>query len=822
MSWKITNLSVKGIKGVLDRSGDFDLGDGTSIAVYAPNGCGKSGYADAVEYLFSRDGAVEHLGQGGADSERGGKHAIPHVLAEEKGITPTVSVRLHNDNPPESFEVSRQVKTGRTDPMPTQLEIIVKAAPAHRILRQHDLRRFVVEMPPRDKYSELSRWLGVEHLEQVLAHLTTTKNELAKVDPDREFDERLKDIAQHTEKEVTTYDVALVLAWCSGKAKERLGGEQTVATLSDLDRAVEMMRARRNELVLISGASSERLRAKQQLEECSRQLVAQDGPVASCEKALAAALEAEQRVAQVTARAKESLFQQLWEASKRALEARQIAECPVCLTEWSNTKARSQRDALLYVTQGLERLKEVTQAQASEKATLAQLKMAIKSVQPTLGQLEAAAKKLSLSEIAHEFSALSATMLEMPKGNEPVSQQKAHVSEQLDQCRKLVANKVSDALPKVQIDNLPGDAAPLEDTIGRFLGLKTALQRLDELKRERAEYKKVACNFEAVASLIQSRTASLVDGVVQGLQSDVEKVYRKIHPASVIPHIHITPDTKNKTLGLRVDFHSPGRTVPPGGYLSESQINTLGLALFISCVRLFNRSFPFVFLDDIVSSYDADHRARIVDVVAEELNEFQVFLTTHDERFYSMLKSRLAGKAWQFDRVTGWVLEEGPKREVDAPGPDAIRALTQAGDAFIAGNAVRRYMEEWLDEMCAEYKAYTVHKRAPKEYDRTLFEYWDPFISRLKKMKGSFFSGRVEKQECYDRLKSHALINYYSHAQANPYSWLSMGDVSYVWDEFTRFQRLFHCHSCQRVLKYDHDSERLYCTCGGAIFPPAS
>ena len=88
MSWKIRKLSVKGVKGVLDRSGDFDFGDGKSIAVYAPNGCGKSGYADAVEYLYSKDGAVEHLGQGGADSERGGKHAIPHVLAEEKGITP--------------------------------------------------------------------------------------------------------------------------------------------------------------------------------------------------------------------------------------------------------------------------------------------------------------------------------------------------------------------------------------------------------------------------------------------------------------------------------------------------------------------------------------------------------------------------------------------------------------------------------------------------------------------------------------------------------------------------------------------------------------
>ena len=109
-----------------------------------------------------------------------------------------------------------------------------------------------------------------------------------------------------------------------------------------------------------------------------------------------------------------------------------------------------------------------------------------------------------------------------------------------------------------------------------------------------------------------------------------------------------------------------------------------------------------------------------------------------------------------------------------------IHRLVLAGDAFNAGNIVHRFMEEWLDEICAEYQVHTVHKRGPKEFDRSLFDYWDPFINRLRRIKGGFFSQRIEEQECYDRLKSHPLINYYSHAQANPYAWPSMGDVSYV------------------------------------------
>ena len=131
-------------------------------------------------------------------------------------------------------------------------------------------------------------------------------------------------------------------------------------------------------------------------------------------------------------------------------------------------------------------------------------------------------------------------------------------------------------------------------------------------------------------------------------------------------------------------------------------------------------------------------------------------------------------------------------------------------------------MEEWFDETCAEYQVHTVHKRGPREFDRTLYDYWDPFINRLKRVKGDFFSLRIERNECYGRLRTHSLINYYSHAQANPYTWPSIGDVSYLWGEFAKFQKLFDCHSCSRKLKYDPSSERLHCICGDAIFASSS
>jgi hypothetical protein len=255
--------------------------------------------------------------------------------------------------------------------------------------------------------------------------------------------------------------------------------------------------------------------------------------------------------------------------------------------------------------------------------------------------------------------------------------------------------------------------------------------------------------------------------------------------------------------------------VPPAGYLSEAQINTLGVALFLSSVRLFNKEFPFVFLDDIVSSYDADNRARIVDVIAEYMSGFQIFLTTHDERFYVHLKQRLEGENWLFERIAGYEFEKGPKRECDNLRPPQIDELIAEGDPYIAGNAVRQFMEEWLDKMCERYEVNTPHKRGNREYQRTLYDFWQPFLGRVLKL-GSGFGHHISVSLPYQHLKGNMLINYYSHYQANPYEWPAIGDVTYIWENFQEFVRMYNC-SCGKLLKYDSSDSKLYCTCGGAI-----
>lgn len=819
MTWFISDLHIQGVKGVLDRSGDFKLSfkrNPRSIAIFAPNGCGKSGYADAIEYFFSEDGEVEHLGKGGSDSEKGGKHAIAHVLAEEVGIKPEVSITFANTETDERVTITRPVIVGRSDSRPKNLDIVLSLAPAHRVLRQHDLRRFVVDMSPGEKYSELSRWIGLTRLEDILKHLETASNELEKIDLDREVLERQNDILANTNNEVTTVIEKDIYAWCLNKATEYLSPEPIIASRDDLSAVILDLDKFKEKRILESSASGAYM-AKINLEKELPEVLQTNGLIDACLVALGKTIRAEEVENELRKTVQTSMYKQTWEAAQKLLE-RTIGACPICETEWGKTVLGSQNEAVIHIVANLSELSSLTKAEARHKEEALTFQKTIEPVCGKLKEIISHLQPLDQSSNASELLELSNTLFQLRDSSLTASDLQKPYQGVMHHLRELLTDVYS-KIQKVEIKGIPAEAQEIEQLISKFNNLLSALKRIDELEHERQEYRKIQQDFSTIYRTIREKSAVFVNNLVNAFRTDVLSIYQMIHPTGAVPNIHIIPDVENRTLSLRIDFHQEGRTVPPAGYLSESYINTLGLALFIGAVGQFNKDFPFIFLDDIVSSYDAEHRARIVDVIAERLTNFQVMLTTHDFRFYTMLRDRLSEQGWQFERVSGWDFEHGPLRESDALRQDEIEALIKQGNPTIAGNAVRQYIEGWLDYIRARFEAYTLHKRGPKEYDRTLFDFWDPFIQRLEKLKGEFFKKYVTTQPCYERLRTHSLLNYYSHEQANVYEWPSIGDVEYVWKEFQIFQHIFFCACCGKLLQYHHDENRLYCTCGGQIFP---
>ncbi len=646
MGWIVAQLSIQGIKGIPERVGDFELaqeGSHRSIAIYAPDARGTSGYADAVEYLFS--------------SEEEEEEEEEESLTEERGIEPRVSMTLVNSETGESVRVSRLVKTGQANDMPLpELRPIVRAAPAHRILRQHDLARFVVDMTSGEPWGQdaaelLSRWFGLTHLEQVLKHLEATLSELAGRDLSWEIMGRVQDIARHTNNSVTEYDERAVLDWCEAETERNLGKRLAIDSVEGMKKAIRTLKRLQGRIIVTSSATAGSYQTRLALEQLATGLTSQahpersrrDGQLRVCHTALADAVEAERQTKRLLTRAKNNVFQEVWDAAQGILESQITGECPVCRTPWRKTRARSQEAALITITRSRDELVELAAARNEQQKATRRLKKAFRNLEKRLARVATEAKKLSLSEIETQATELAKAAVTLVTTNRFPSQMQDECEALLDRCQEFVAQRLQPALQSLPPMMAPVTTAQVKAAIEHFHALWDALIRLKELRREQEEYQNIKRSFDAIAEVVQQRAAALVNDVLVALEDDVQTTYQTIHPTDAAPNTHIVPDTESRTQGTRL--------IPPAGELSESHRNTLGLALFISSVGLFNREFPFLFLDDVFCSHDAAHRDRIVDVVAERLDGFQVFLTTHDWRLYSMLKDRLHDKDWLFERV---------------------------------------------------------------------------------------------------------------------------------------------------------------------------
>jgi predicted ATPase len=82
------SLTLEGFRAYLQPK-TFDLSKKPCLAIFAPNGLGKSSVIDALEFLFSEHGTLERLGQRTLNNQAG-PPALAHNGAQAAGIAPMV------------------------------------------------------------------------------------------------------------------------------------------------------------------------------------------------------------------------------------------------------------------------------------------------------------------------------------------------------------------------------------------------------------------------------------------------------------------------------------------------------------------------------------------------------------------------------------------------------------------------------------------------------------------------------------------------------------------------------------------------------------
>ena len=789
----LQSLGLAGFRAYLQPK-TFDFSKKRCLAIFAPNGSGKSSVIDALEFMFSKDGTLERLGQR-AINNQAGPAALAHNLAEEAKIASAVTIGVVSGK-----DAANGVRsaTGAKRLIPEVATTVNTCFAVPPIIRGHALRTFVEIHTPEQRYMDVANWLQLGPLVDVQKNIRALRAQVKAAAEDEAALQRVDtQLARETALMVKTWDATAVLAHANASILAPLDPALALAALADSDLAYVELEARaRAEENKIGLAGLRQIRnaatalwAEVTDAESGETVVS--GAILAFDAAVATLSAADSTEAEERGKAASTVFQALWKAAE-PLFAEGVPTpdvCPVCATPVANTAAGSSETIREHIAKHLEELADYAAAKmALDKAKTAatkahtQLVAVLPGVIGPLGDVEVT---LKTDLIAYQAAIAGWPQTAVPASDDIIVAITALLAA-LDQAIADIETKQGDHTyikVKARIDLL------LELQTERFIALRTRdeMVKLSDALTEQAA---------AISAEIRKKVQSLLDK----LQTPMNEIYKLIQGSGATQirlELPAEDDTNQQRLNLLIDFAKNRTGVQPGGYLSDSQIHSIALALRMAAIMQFNTSAPIIALDDIVTSYDADHRRTIAGLIATMFGDYQILITTHDERFFNYLKDQLAAKTWHFTRIIGLDPAFGPRFADHKVSDEMIEARWASGQS--AANEMRQAEEEWLLGICRDFGVSVRIRPLEKAYSYERSELALALAGLLKdiKLEPTLVPG-VSNRFLTSLVKGE-IENFGSHFQDGLYGDGSIGDEKARWEEFKAFRGQFACPKCSRV-----------------------
>lgn len=745
-----------------------------SLCVYGENGTGKSSIGDAIEFFFAPDGLIERFGRNLTENKAGAA-AMVHAKAAERKLRPQVSFVLSDDT-----TVERSVSvTGKPSVMPAEVATITANAPVPRLLRSWEMKTFVADETGAKRYEILARWVGLERLTALQDALRTLEGKIDKAkwsEPTSRKVAQDEAIAARTGKAVKAWDVAALIRWVNSELAAKSGIKiKPVKMLEDLERVAKD---------LLAAQSDDRLRVSiegyQAVLDALDELAGADTSIEDfLNKATAwAVAAAEHEVLRQKNTASD--FHDVWTAARKVLHEHAGAGCPVCERPFDENVSKSL--VLARLDQSLAALKALADA---EKHARALKETAAKAATGLDVRLNSAMKAIdragddSLSDLRDAIGSLRGKA-EKQKAAEEWRREIEDASNvyrtSASAARQHCANRVA-----VLTTKLAAPFGELLESVNGLIQIRDLWNRADcqerSLIRVREQYK-------MVADAIRAEVRAHLKGIIEQLQADVRTIYGALRGNDDhIPVVDIVVPDDRKSMNVTTSLYGIS-DAPPSGYLSDSQLNSLGLALFLAAIRRFNPPFPFLVLDDVMSSYDASHRVHLVSVVRKFLAGHQVVLTTHDEVFFREMKSMLASSGdWHFMRLKPWALEPGVCIDGDVSDDDDIESRLSGDEKpEVLAGLMMLSIEKWLCKVCDARRALA---KLPIKKDgspglATMSDLWSAVQSKLDDVERAHPS--------YAIVSGHGILNWPRHAGTASDLVLTRGELKAFWSHFKAFR----------------------------------
>jgi len=779
----LNSLTVSGFRAYLQPK-TFDFSGKKSLAIFAPNGKGKSSLVDALEFMFSDEGTLERIGIRTINNNAG-VVALPHNLAEDLDIESSVSVTFSKANALHSGKRLASGNRARPD-VATDIKSRLVVDP---IIRGYGLRQFVEKRTAEERYEDVARWLDLGVLVDLQTKLRELRRKVKAASEDK-TEQRQVDtqLARRTGQSIKVWDDAKVLAHVNAMVAA-LDQKLSLSAISPNDPVVATLKARADEEAAKVG-----LVALRQRQNAAHALLKEDGDksvgaIPALESAVLTLSSAAARETTERAAAANAVFKQVWESAQtlfgEGVEA--PSECPVCATPIERTEAGSVEGIRNHLSTHLKELTEYASAKkALDTATtaLGQRKLAVTNALTVLtGLLSDADAELTSASAAYS-SAVVQTSVDV------------EVADRFMSLLRIYQASIAGEIERLEKGQGESTYAKANATLQWAIELKGDLETA---RRKQTELKNLHGQLQSQCQFIGGQIRTEVQSVLDTLEIPMNDIYKRIQREQAIAiRLELPPDedANQQRLNLIVNFAKNREGVQPAGYLSDSQIHSLALALRLAAIRLCNAEVPIAILDDIVTSYDADHRLAFSALIAEEFGGLQFVLVTHDERFFLYLKDRVGDQGWHYARILRIEPGHGPRFADERVSDEMIEKRWRDGES--AANDMRQAEEEWLLGICREFGVDVRIRTVEKAYSYERSELASALAAFLSDRK--LVPPQVEgvSNRFLKSLQSGVVENFGSHFQDAQYGAGSIGDEKARWAEFVAFRDLFVCPACGR------------------------
>lgn len=681
----VQKIQIEEFRGIKKLVLEFN---GKNYAVCGPNGTGKSGVVDALEFALT--GNISRLSGEGMGNVSVKAHA-PHVDSrnnpEKARVIITFKIPSLNNK---EVVLERSVKDAsypKITPISPEILAVISQFDGHPefVLSRREIIRYVISKPG-NRSEEIQALLRLNEVGDIRSNLKTISNA---------YERESKDFKRVQIQSAESLAQALeITELVKEKILEAANLRRTIlglAPLTDLKATTSLIDGL--ETVGKAGFAPKinKLFILADLKLCTQllQKVVSDDIKMECSdlKKQLEGLSSNPMLVESVSREK---------FLRVAIEFVTEQFCPVCGTDWDISTLQN------IIRDKLKKFEEVSKTRIEIERRLSEVISLIDEVEDAIVPIEKIAKTFSFKDL---------TSLSLYRTS--LATFKKSLNDFLPIIDTISAIKNVYIVPVnvlKTIGDIEREVAKIPEPTHQDAARDYLIRSQDRLEA----YRKTARDAEK-AKQRASLTNKIYDIYTDISNKSLEGIYKDVEDDFSDLYCFINSEDEGKftakltpsmgKLGFDVDFYGRGH-FPPGAYHSEGHQDAMGLCLYLALMhKLQGKNFKFVVLDDVLMSVDTDHRREVCNLLKQKFSDTQFILTTHDEVWMKLMKTVGLITAGNEIRFSNWTPDQGPADWKTRDIWTEIDSALDINDVHTAASSLRYYLEHIFREACDNLRA---------------------------------------------------------------------------------------------------------------------